>query len=314
MLLSGPILVASMTVFGTVALGALTRRLGWLTAEADRTLTRLIVNLLMPVLILDKLLGNPVLDRTDNLILAPLVGAGTLCLGFGLAGLAARLGRIGGRRTCRTFSVVVGTYNYGYIPLPLALALFDRETVGVLFLHNLGVELALWTVGVAILGSGQSRFDWRTVVNGPVIGVLIGVAVTRLGWARYVPEVFTDILHTVGACTVPVALLATGAIIMDLVRPGLFLEGTRASVLAVAVRLAVMPVLMLALMRLVPGSPELMRVMAIEAAMPCAVFPIVLSRHFGGDVPTAVRATLITSALSILTTPLWLSVSLPLAP
>ena len=52
----------------------------------------------------------------------------------------------------------------------------------------------------------------------------------------------------------------------------------------------------------------------LENVVVVAVFPIVLSRHFGGDVSTAVRAVLVTSALSILTTPLWLSVGLPLVP
>ncbi len=312
MVMPAAIIAASLTVFGTIGVGAVARRLGWLTEEADQSLTRLIVNLLMPALIFDKLLGNPVLDRADNLILPPLVGAGTICLGFAVAGLVAHLGRVGDPKVRRTFSFSVGMYNYSYIPLLLTIALFDRETVGVLFLHNLGVEIALWTVGVMILRNGGSRFEWRSMLNGPVFGVVAGVAVTRLGWADEVPEVLSSIIHGLGACAIPLALIATGAIIMDLIRPGLFLEGKASTGLAVAIRLAVMPVLMLGLMMVVPGSLELKQVMAIEAAMPCAVFPIVLSRHFGGDVPTAVRALVVTSIISILTTPLWLSFGLSL--
>lgn len=306
------IITASLTVFGTVGVGALVRRLGWLTEEADRSLTRLIVNLLMPALILDKLLGNPVLARADNLLLAPMVGAVTVCLGFGVAALAARWGRIGDDMRRRTFSFTVGMYNYGYIPIPLVLALFDRETAGVLFLHNLGVELAMWSVGIWILsGSGQG---WRSMINGPVLGVVSGVLITKLGWAEAIPTPVTEIIRGLGACSIPLALITSGAIIVDLVRPGLFLEGLRGTLLTVAVRLAILPVLMLGLMMVVPGSPELKQVMIIEAAMPCAVFPIVLARHYGGDVPTAVRALVVTSVISILSTPAWIFVGLRLLP
>lgn len=306
------IITASLTVFGIVAVGACVRRLGWLTEEADRSLTRLIVNLLMPALILDKLLGNPVLERADNLLLAPLVGAGTICLGFGVAGAVARWGRIGGADARRTFSFSVGMFNYGFIPIPLVLALFGDETAGVLFLHNLGVELALWSVGVMILHGGSGGPGWRAMLNGPAIGVVAGVLITQLGWAGYLPGPVRGILHNLGACSIPLALLTTGAVIMDLIQPGLFLSGKRATALAVGVRLAAMPVLMLGLMMLLPGSPDLKRVMVIEAAMPCAVFPIVLTRHYGGDVPTAVRAVVVTSAISILSTPLWIYVGLHL--
>jgi predicted Na+-dependent transporter len=40
------------------------------------------------------------------------------------------------------------------------------------------------------------------------------------------------------------------------------------------------------------------------------VFPIVLSRMYGGDPATAVRIVVGTSALSILTTPFWLQVGM----
>jgi hypothetical protein len=163
-----------------------------------------------------------------------------------------------------------------------------------------------------ILRGGRGDFGWRTMLNGPVIGVVAGVLITKMGWAGSLPGPVRGILHSLGACSIPLALLTTGAVIMDLIHPGLFLQGKRSTMLAVVVRLAAMPVLMLGLMMLLPGSPELKQVMAIEAAMPCAVFPIVLTRHYDGDVPTAVRAVVVTSVLSILTTPLWIYLGLHL--
>jgi predicted permease len=55
---------------------------------------------------------------------------------------------------------------------------------------------------------------------------------------------------------------------------------------------------------------ELKRVLVIQAAMPSGVFPIVLARHYGGQPLTAVQIVLGTTALGILTIPLWLRVGL----
>jgi hypothetical protein len=47
-------------------------------------------------------------------------------------------------------------------------------------------------------------------------------------------------------------------------------------------------------------------VIVLEAAMPAAVFPIVMARHYGGDAATALRVVFSTSLVSLLTIPLWI--------
>ncbi|MCX7868121.1 MAG: AEC family transporter, partial [Limisphaera sp.] len=66
----------------------------------------------------------------------------------------------------------------------------------------------------------------------------------------------------------------------------------------------------LALARLLPGTPELQRVLVLEAAMPAAVFPIVMARQYGGDVATALQVVLSTSVVSLVTMPLWIRAGL----
>jgi malate permease and related proteins len=51
---------------------------------------------------------------------------------------------------------------------------------------------------------------------------------------------------------------------------------------------------------------ELQRVLVLQAAMPAAVFSIVMARHYGGDAATALRVVLATSLLGLITIPLWL--------
>ena len=59
----------------------------------------------------------------------------------------------------RTFVFSVGIHNYGYLAIPLVSLLFggagsDNPTLGVLFIHNVGVEMAFWTLGVMVISGG----------------------------------------------------------------------------------------------------------------------------------------------------------------
>jgi malate permease and related proteins len=121
---------AVIPVFGIIGVGLLMRKLNWLIEEADQSLLRVSVNLLFPCLILDKSLGNPALSGWSNLALAPVVGFGTVALGMLLALISKRMNGLKTSKEARTFAANVGIHNYGYVPLPLAMVLYDNETVG----------------------------------------------------------------------------------------------------------------------------------------------------------------------------------------
>ena len=113
------LLIAVAPVFLMIAAGWGIRRLGWLTEEADASLLRVVVNLLFPCLILDTLLGNKALNQTGNLVWGPLVGFGTVALGYAISYAVAPFFRVCDPRQRRTFAFTTGIYNYGYMALPL---------------------------------------------------------------------------------------------------------------------------------------------------------------------------------------------------
>jgi hypothetical protein len=284
----------------------LIRKLNWLTEEADHSLLRVNINLLVPCLILDSTLGNSALAHWRNLLFGPLVGFGTVALGMALAALARPLHGLEDARARRTFVVSVGIYNYGYVPLPLAMMLFDKETVGVLFVLMVGVETSLWTLGVMGLTGHRPGTDWRRIVNAPLIAIALALALNALGWNSGVPKVALTGLHWLGQCAIPMALILIGAVVADHLHEFHSRSGWRVMGTATLLRLGVLPMLFLLLARHLPASTELKRVIVIEAAMPAAVFPIIMARHYGGDPATALRVVISTSLLGLVTIPLWI--------
>lgn len=301
------VLGAVIPVFGIAAVGLIIRKLNWLTEEADHSLLRVNINLLFPCLILDSALGNPALSKLNNLLLAPIVGFGTVAVGMMLSRLLRPLHGLQDRKAAGTFAVSTGLYNYGYVPVPLALLLFSGgETVGVLFVHNIGVEAAMWTLGVLLLGGRGVRLDWRQLVNAPLVTIVLALLVNAAGLSAHLPAPLLTGLHWLGQCAIPMALILIGAIVADHLGEFHADWGWRVMASAVLLRIVVLPAGFLLLARFLPASVELKRVMVLEAAMPAAVFPIVMARHYGGDPPTALRVVIGTSMVGLLTIPLWI--------
>lgn len=280
-----------------------------LTAEADASLLRVALNVLFPAFIINYLLPTRALDDVSGVFVA--AGCGLFFVLLGLAvgfGAGSLIGKKGEAR--RTFAVATGMQNYGFIPIPILIDLFDDSTIGVHLMHTLGVEIALWTAAVMLLTGGK-RGGWKSLLNAPLITTVVCLLLNLTGQGPTIAENSGFVMRAVemlAACAVPLSLLLIGAAIRDLLRaqePGKGANNTAVeAIAAIAVRLAIVPLLILLCARFLPLSIELKRVLVVQAAMPAAVFPIILTRRYGGDTATAVRIVVATTAVGLFSIPL----------
>lgn len=299
-----------LPVFALIALGAVFRRVKWLTAEADASLLKLVVNFLYPCLIFENVLGNAALRQPGNLVLAPLVGFVTIAMGIYLAYYAGRALGLTQGEGLRTFAFSTGIYNYGYIPLPLMVALFGGGSVGVLLVHNVGCEAAIWTVGILMLSGLSLRDGWRKLINAPVFALIAAVLGNTLDIGRFLPSVATNVIHVSAACAIPLGLLLIGATLMEYFQRPREMFDAKVSLMSSVLRLGVLPVVFLLLAKWLPVSDDLKRVMIVQAAMPAGILPLVIAKHYGGHSLTAVRVVIGTTVLGVFLIPLWLRVGL----
>jgi len=269
------ILFAALPVFLIVGAGYCTRIFGAVNDDSEKSIMKLIVNVLYPCFILSQVPGNQALQQFD-------VVASAIAAGFGLTvaalliakgiGHAMKLDPFDG---INTFCVATAIQNYGFIPIPLIGALFGEsatETLGVLFVHNLGLELAMWN--------------------------------------EFIPTFASKAIHDVGQCSIPMGLLLAGATMAGVVQREKWKINPKVIFGSLAIRFAIMPAIFLAVASFVSFSPELRNVLLVEAAMPAAIFPIVLAKHFGGKPAIAVEVCVVTTVVSLLMTPLILLLAL----
>ncbi|MCA9190091.1 MAG: AEC family transporter, partial [Planctomycetales bacterium] len=303
-------------VFLTAGAGAMSRWLGWLTHETDDGLLRLTLRLLFPCMIFHAVAGNAALREPANLLVPPLFGFCACAGGIGLAAACARLpGSWTGLRDTRhrrTFALSVGLFNYGFIPIPLVSLLYHDTipTLGVLFVHNVGVELSIWTVGVLALTGGGARSSWRNIINPPAIAILVALAGNATDATQWIPSAVLQAIKLIGSAAIPMSLLLVGATMIDQWRqadtPPSRGEVIKSAGWAAILRLALLPSAFLSAAYLLPLSVELDRVVVVEAAMTSAIFPVVMARIYDGDSILALRIAIATSLVGIITIPLWL--------
>ncbi|ACB74788.1 AEC family transporter [Opitutus terrae] len=304
------LLLLILPVFAIVAIGVVLRRVHWVEGAAEASMIRIVISLCMPCLIFESVVGNPAMREAGNVVLPPLVGFGTTVVSI-VAGY--HFGRLIGLTVgngLRTFALSAGLANYGYLPLPIMGSMFGADSRGVLLIHNMGVEAALWTVGVLVLSGASWREGGKRLLSPIVLALFVSVTVNLLGWGGHLPAWFIEIVHSLAVVAIPLGLVMTGVNLANHLGEPRALFEPRVSLGAMVLRLGLLPLFFLALARWLPCSLELKRVIVVQGAMPSAVIPIIIAQHYGGRPLTAVQIVLGTTALAIVLTPLWLSAGL----
>ena len=294
------VLQSVLPVYLLIVAGALLRWLGVVRKEHDEGVMRVVYSVMLPCYMLDKILGSAVLKNSSVVVSAMGVGFGMILVGIGLGLVVGRLIGLERGTGMRTFALGSGCQNYGFTAVPVVEILWSTGTLALLFVHNIGVELAMWSVGVMIM-SGERGFPWRKLLNGPIIAVTIGLLLVATGWDVHVTGAPRKALSMLGVGAIPLAVFITGSTIMDLV---ISEKPTMKIILGSSlVRLVLAPIVFLAAAKFLPIAIELREVLIVQAAMPAAMTPIMLARMYGGRPAIAVQIVVFTTALSLFTLP-----------
>lgn len=300
MIAPGEVVASVLPVYLLIIAGAILRWTRVVTKEHDEGVMRVVYTVMLPCFMLDKILGSAVLKSGSVVFSAIGLGFGMILVGIAIGLLVGRAIGLEKGTGMRTFALASGSQNFGFTAAPVVEILWSTGALALLFVHNIGVELAMWSVGVMLM-SGDRGIPWRRVVNGPVVAVVTGLLLVALGWDSYFTGPARKAMSMIGVGAFPLAILITGCTIMDLVaaeKPTLkIMLGSS------LVRLVLSPLAFLAAAKFLPIAIELRQVLVVQAAMPAAMTPIMLARLYGGRPAIAVQIVVVTTALSLFTLP-----------
>ena len=293
-----------LVILFAMAMGFLARRLGYFNAETDQRLSKVVLNITMPAMIVSAVITGDTLPELREVLAVLKVAAVFYLLEMVFALLVPRfLGGTPGQRGVWRFALIFN--NMAFIGYPVVTALFGPEALFYAVILNVPFNLLSYTLGPLML-VGARRFRWRQLLTPCTVAAVLGLffALTRLR----PPAIVGSCLSFVGDVTVPLSLLVVGSLLAGL-PVGRVFRSPRLWCLSL-LRLLVLPGILFLLLRPLGTEPTLLGIAVIEMAMPVAVNGSILCLEYGGDKETMAQATLLTTAASIVTIPLIASVLL----
>lgn len=300
MISPGAVIASVLPVYLIIVAGAALRKTGVIRREHDAGIMRVIFLVMVPCFILDKILGSAVLRSGPVVLWSVGLGYAMIVCGILLGLLVGRLIGLERGTGMRSFALSSGCQNFGFTAAPVVESLWGPGALALLFVHNIGTETAVWSVGVMLLSQDRG-VPWRRLINGPVIAVAIGLTLVTLGLDDQVTGSLRKAMSMIGVGAFPLAILITGCSMMDLV--GEETPNWRVVVGGALVRLVLAPAVILCAAKFLPVSTELKQVMVVQAAMPAGMTAILLARMYGGRPAVAVQVVIATTVLSLLTLP-----------
>ena len=295
-------IVVMLTLFALVLVGFVAGKLGYLGGDFDRQLSRLVINITCPALILSSAMTGELPDRQYILPLL-LISTLTYLLLTGVGFLLPRYltkdtnaqGPIG-------FALIFG--NVGFMGYPVVASIFGHEAVFYAAVLNVVNTLAVFTVGTLLITGGSSdrkHFEKKVLYSTPMFAAYLTMAIVALRLDN-IPEAISQPLTMLGNITVPAALLIIGSSMSQLSLRTML--GNRTVYATTLLRLAVLPVGIHFLMKLLGFDPFVDNINTLVIAMPVATYGTILCLKYGKDTTMITEVTFVTTLASVITIPI----------
>ncbi len=307
-----------ITLFVVVVLGYVAGRLGYLGGDFDRRLSRLVINITCPALILSSSMTGELPDRRFILPLL-LISVITYAVLTTVAFLLPRYltkrrddeGPVG-------FALMFG--NVGFMGYPVVASIFGHEAIFYAAVLNVVNTFAVFTVGTMLITGGgdgvmgtrrlddvetreyeRHRFQKKVLYSTPMLAAYMTMLIVALE-IKDIPAFVSQPLTMVGNITVPAALLIIGSSMSQL--PLRALMGNMTVYLTTALRLVLLPLGVYYLTRNLGFSELVVNINTVVIAMPVATYGTILCLKYEKDTTTITETTFITTLFSMVTIPL----------
>ncbi len=287
-------------IFIGILAGFVCRKGKVLSEEGTATVSNIVVKIILPFYLFSAILNSGSAVDPKGVLL-------TLGLSFGmflLSGLVALvivplLRPPAGDRGVYLFETMCG--NVTYIGIPVCAAVLGGNAAFYGSLLNIPYNLLCFSLGIWLLAG---KLPLKKILNP---AFLSGVAAAILYLLRVpVPSVLLDGCAFIGQATSPCAMLVIGSVLGSVSFKEIFTEWR--AIPYVLIRLVGLGALMALLLSFIDVDPVLKGVVILMASMPAATNSTMLCTIYGGNRALSAKLIFLSTALSIVTIPLWAAV------
>ncbi|MBP5799393.1 MAG: AEC family transporter [Prevotella sp.] len=291
-----------ITLFAIVVVGFVAGKLDYMGGTFDKRLSKVVIDITCPALILSSAMTGELPDRQYIL---PLLLISVITY-VGLTGIAYLLPRYLTRRQedqgVIGFALIFG--NVGFMGYPVVASIFGHEAVFYAAVLNVVNTFAVFTIGTMLI-TGKSeveghKFQKKVLYSTPMLAAYVTMLIVALRIDN-IPAFISQPLTMIGNITVPAALLIVGSSMSQLSPRAMLGNGT--VYVTTLFRLAILPITIHFLCRALGFSEFVVNINTIVIAMPVATYGTILCLRHGKDTTFITEVTFITTLISMLTIP-----------
>ena len=300
-----------LTLFAIVVVGYIAGKWGYMGGTFDKKLSKVVIDITCPALILSSAMTGELPDRRYIL---PLLGISVLTYVL-LTGVALLLPRFLTKKKDDEgvigFAMMFG--NVGFMGYPIVASIFGHEAVFYAAVLNVVNTFTVFTVGtMLIVGKNrestveekemsQKKMLRKVLYSTPMLSAYLTMLIVALE-IKDIPEFISQPLTMIGNITVPAALLIIGSSMSQLPLRALLGNGTIYT--TTLMRLAILPIGIHYLMTLLGFSSFVVGINTVVIAMPVATYGTILCLRHGKDTTLITEVTFITTLLAMISIPL----------
>ncbi len=300
---------AMATLFILLALGFFARKSGMVDDSFDTTLSKVVMNITCPAMILNSVLSSTESPSTDTILqilgISCITYVGVLVAAW-LLPLAYRVPKRS--RGPHRFTISFG--NTGFIGFAVLGAIMGGQSVLYASIYNIPYNLVLFTIGTAMMASSgdakTSRVDQLKTVGRSLVSPVMLACVVALFLALFhvtdTGGVIGKTCAMLGQMTPPASMLVIGSTMAKFDLKTML--GNASAYATTFARLLLVPVIVYFVGSFFTTDALLLASLVMVSAMPVASMGTIMCLTYGGDLTTMSQCTFLTTALSLVTIPI----------
>ncbi len=300
---------AMATLFILLALGFAARKTGMVDDSFDTTLSKVVMTITCPAMILNSVLSSTESPSTDVILQILGISCITYAAVLVAAWLLPLVYRVPKRsRGPHRFTIAFG--NTGFIGFAVLGAIMGGQSVLYASIYNIPYNLIMFTIGTAMMASSgdvkMSRAEQlRTVgrsLASPVMASCVIALVLALFHVTDTGGVVGKTCQMLGQMTPPASMLVIGSTMAKFNLKTML--GNVSAYITTLARLLIVPAIVFFVGSLCTSDPFLLAALVLVSAMPVASMGTIMCLTYGGDLTTMSQCTFLSTALSLVTIPL----------
>lgn len=276
---------------------------GMLDAHTNTQMSRMIVNVFNPMLIISSAASSVGLIPLGTMRLVSLIAVAmfAILIAAGMV-LSPFFDKRADQR--KIFQMMFVFSNLGFIGIPVVSSILGAEYVVYVTEFLVIYTIVFYTYGVALMDGKFQLSSLKTMINPGMVSGLAALLLILLN--IQLPGFLMTAVTYLGNVTSPMALVAVGFALASTDPKRIFCQ-PKLYVFSV-VKLLVLPLLMLPLLRLATDDPALISVCMVMFGMPIGNMPLILGNQKGIDGSTCSAAIILTTILCVFTIPVLLAI------